>query len=68
MAFSLILVAIEFLDQRELGTYFVPHRISVFNEGSLSKLYYISYVDYLVEFPLLGWLFGYLLTRKLGHK
>jgi len=71
VAFSLILVAIDFLFIG-LTRFFRPNNMTnVFDKGTLAVFYSLQVVSYaviLVEFPLLGCLFGYLLSGRIGHK
>ncbi len=69
VAFSLILLAIDFLIG--ISSFFVPNRTGTLSEVAVAKLYslrLVSYGEILVEFPLLGYLFGYLLSRRLAHQ
>lgn len=65
MVVAFILVTISFLGI--LRNLLVPTTTIVFGADFFpSQLK--SFALTLIEFPLLGWLFGYLLTRKLGRK
>ncbi len=69
VAFSLILIAIYVLIG--LRSYFSPNRISILDKATLATFHSMQVASHaliLIEFPLLGCLFGYLLARRLGHK
>lgn len=64
--FSLILLAISLLVG--LRSYLIPSRTSILDKATLASMVSLQVLGWtlaLVEFPLLGYLFGYLLNRRL---